>query len=240
MQAGATLWRSDDGLKNAGLFGGAGDAKMKARSLATGFATSSRLDGWHVGAYWTSLSNWEGDGSGPYADLWAYWAQFRNKLSAAKWSMSGWAASAEFGWSAKPNGAPFAIEPHIQAVWSRLRSKDFEREGEAFTGGRFSGLSTRAGVRIFGDPERSAETGRKLAPMLEVNWLRDAGKIRTRVGKNGFSDGGSGNARNVAEVKAGWQGSISQLWESWGHFGWQRGGGHYRNTEFQIGVSRSF
>ena len=148
LQAGATLWRSDDGLKNAGVFGGAGDAKVKARSLATGLTTSSRLDGWHAGAYWTSLSNWEGEGSGPYADLWAYWAQFRNKLSAAKWSTSGWAASAEFGWSAKPNGAPFVIEPHVQAVWSRLHSKGFEREGEVFTGGRFSGLSTRAGVKI--------------------------------------------------------------------------------------------
>lgn len=238
VQAGADIYKKEDYI--AGLFAAYGRTKADNNSPMTNTTARIRADGYQIGAYWTYLPTY---GEGAYVDLWGYWAWFNNKMTGhavnghtVKFDSSGFALSAETGYSWQPNDSRFTVEPHVQVIYSRFRAEQANLEGTPYGGGKTKGFQTRVGARFFYDSIPQPD-GVKLTPMLEANWLYNDAKDVVNAGPTTLD---SDLGRHVGELKLGWQGSMRSGWTSWGHVGLQRGADNFRNLELQLGLGYKF
>ena len=74
-------------------------------------------------------------------------------------------------------------------------------------------------------------------PYLEANWINNSQNAGATL--NGASIGQRGS-KNIAEVRAGVDGQLTQRVNLWGNIGQQMGSESYRDTSATLGVKVSF
>lgn len=100
-------------------------------------------------------------------------------------------------------------------------------------------LMTRLGVRAYMKGHNQMDDGkdREFEPFIEANWIHNTKNFGTAL--NGGSSSMSG-AKNIAEVKVGRGGKISNNLNIWGNVGNQIGGNGYSDSAAMIGVKYNF
>lgn len=237
---------------HAGLMGGYARADSSSHSSLTGHDAKGSVSGYSAGVYGTWYQNAE-EKSGAWADTWAQYNWFKNEVSgdmlpAERYNSRGLKASLEGGyaWQIKSwqSGSGMEnrlfIEPHVQAVWSGIRADDHtEAGGTHVQGAGNDGVTTRLGLRTYlnGKSRQDQQTVREFQPFVEANWLHNTKVYGVRM--NGETDDVRGS-RNIAELKTGVEGRLSQSLTGAVVFTQQAGVGGYRNSQGSLQVSYRF
>lgn len=236
IQLGADLLDKEDYV--AGIFGGYGNSKVDNRSRQTTSYAGGDVDGYQLGVYASWLPN---EHVGPYADAWAAYGWYKNKLRGTgsvkdeRYNSNGYALSLEAGYGfeldAQENGDAWILKPHLQVIYSNIDNNSFiDSNNMRYSGGRESGIQTRVGARLYG---KKGDEEKGLIPFIEANWLHDT------MGNSVYLDdfkAQSNIGKNVAELKLGVQGQISENFSLWGHIGAQRGSDRFTRDEIQFGL----
>ena len=237
IQLGADVFKKDDIV--AGVFAGYGHASVKSTSRQTDTSANGGVTGYQVGVYGSWMPEQD---KGPYADVWAHYAWYDNKLSgqaqqgeSKNYCSWGYALSAEIGYSLevakKENGSAWIVEPHAQIIYSRIDVDSFYDHNNArYNGNNALGIQTRIGARIYGQKPAEEEG---LTPFVEANWLHNAQNNAVRLDGTRLS---SVVGKNVGEIKVGVQGQLTKRLSAWGHMGGQYGSQHYRQHSIQVGL----
>ncbi|WP_434779143.1 autotransporter outer membrane beta-barrel domain-containing protein [Neisseria sp. Ec49-e6-T10] len=230
-----------------GLMGAYGHSKSDAEGTPlytqSGIkrTATGKIDGYSVGAYATWYGN-EDKPTGPYIDTWAQFGWYDNKiqgntLKEESFDSKGWTASIEAGYAFILNDREkrqWMIEPQAQIAYSAYDIDDHYYNGMYVHDADANGLITRLGARLY---SRDKLDGDSIQPFAEINWWHSSAKNSLK-----FSDTtlDSGEPKNRYELKAGFQGKLSQRWQLWGHAGMQFGENSYKRYEGMVGVKYRF
>ena len=101
------------------------------------------------------------------------------------------------------------------------------------------GVTTRLGLRVYlnGKSRADQQTVREFQPFVEVNWLHNTQVYGVRMNEDADDVRGS---RNIAELKTGVEGRLSQSLTGAVVFTQQAGGGGYRDSQGSLQVSYRF
>ena len=238
VQLGADLIKEND--FTIGVFTGYGHSDIDNRSKQTGTRADGQVEGYHLGAYFSWIPEKD---QGPYLDLWAYYAWYKNELSGAasplgkaKYDSTGYGLSGEAGYGFElrvlASGAALILEPHLQLTYINIDADNFtDREGTRYSNNQGGGWQTRLGARLYGQPMKG-EVGVK--PFVELNWLRNSVDNGIRL-DNQYVDSKIG--QNVGEVKIGLQGRATKNLNVWGHIEAQSGQRSFERYGAQVGLA---
>jgi len=237
---------------HAGLMAGYGRADSSSHNGLSGRDAKGRVSGYSAGLYGTWYQNAEAK-SGAWADTWAQYNWFRNEVSGdtlptERYNSQGIKASAEGGYawqvtkwvSAAGMENRVFLEPHAQVLWSGVRADDHtEAGGTRVQGIGNDGVTTRLGLRVYlnGKSRADQQTVREFQPFVEVNWLHNTQVYGVRMNEDADDVRGS---RNIAELKTGAEGRLSQSLTGAVVFTQQAGGGGYRDSQGSLQVSYRF
>lgn len=238
LQIGADLLKHQNIV--AGIYGGYGHSNIDNTSRQTGTTGEGSVTGYQIGLY----GSWMPDETqGPYVDLWGYYAWFDNKLggkaqnyTSTNYDGHGYALSVEAGYGIGlwqlTDGSSWVLQPHAQLTYTHLNTDAFHDSSLTYySDNSASGMRTRLGARLYGNPSDSQAKG--LSPFVELNWLHNS--VDSAVSLNG-QHVASDIAKNVGEIKIGVQSTLASNLRLWGHMGLQRGSDHYKQHELQIGL----
>ncbi|MDC7861890.1 autotransporter outer membrane beta-barrel domain-containing protein [Pantoea ananatis] len=237
---------------HAGLTGGYGRADSSVRNGLTGRDAKGSVSGYSAGVYGTWYQNSEAK-TGAWAETWAQYNWFRNEVSGdllpvERYNSRGLKASLEGGYTWQVKSWQSAagmenrvfLEPHAQAVWSGIRADDHtEAGGTRVQGAGNDGVNTRLGLRVYlnGKSQADQRTVREFQPFVEANWLHNTQVYGVRMNEETDAVRGS---RNIAELKTGVEGRLSQSLTGAVVFTQQAGGGGYRDSQGSLQVSYRF
>lgn len=236
IQIGSDLYHNENVV--AGLYAGYGRSSIDNKSNLSGYKSSGRVNGYHIGAYASLLSQ---DNTGLYADVWGIYGWYDNKISGvgllndSKYDSKGFSLSAEAGYGFKlheqQNNTTWYIEPHAQIIYTNIDADSFYDTNLAYHhGNKASGVQTRLGARLYGE---LAQNRAGVTPFVEVNWLYNNVDNKIDINHDRLS---STIGENVGEVKIGLQGNMTDRLHVWGHFGGQSGSDGFKRAEVQLGL----
>ncbi|PTS73919.1 autotransporter outer membrane beta-barrel domain-containing protein [Stenotrophomonas sp. HMWF023] len=243
LQIGSDVWgwgQSSRGV--VGVMLANGDATSQIRSKLTGYSANGKVHGNAVGIYgsWQQRPKQLGGG---YVDGWLQHGRYSSSvqgeaLQKERYHARTASASIEAGYAftlRQTGASSLYLEPQVQLNYTDYRSDRItERNGTVIDGENAGGLSTRVGLRLYGQ----ANVGRsRVQPFLEANWLHADGD--NALDFDGERLQGGVPSRRV-ELKAGAQLQLGGRWSAWGDMGVQSGSGGYRNLGAQLGVRRSW
>lgn len=238
LQIGADFYRNEEKGQVAGAFIGYGDSDIKNRSYISGTKAEGNVRGVQLGGYYSWMPEKD---NGPYTDVWGHIAHYNNKLKGEaqknrdkKYDSFGFAISAEGGYSfivSENDTNKWIVKPHAQVTYNYIDADDFtDHNNTRFSDNRSSGFETRLGARFYGNKKQT--TG--VLPFAEANWLYNGVSNRVDVNKSQVS---SRIGQNVAELKLGLQGDITESSSVFIHIGGQKGNHDYQNISGQIGYN---
>ena len=236
-------WNNDaqDTTIRGGIMGAIGKSDYTSSAKRTGTKADAKIDrAYSVGLYGTWYQNRE-DENNAYADVWAQYSWFDNKVSMAG-SSSDYksrlvSASAETGYSMavyKPDAdKQWLLTPQAQVIFNSYDSDDSSSgTGLVMKGGRSNSVDTRLGARLTYANQKQSD--KSAQPFVEVNWLHSTAKSDMTFNKHyTFSDD---RPANRVEIKAGVEGQISPNWTVWGNVSHQMGADDYSGDRAMIGV----
>ncbi|MEM7921110.1 autotransporter outer membrane beta-barrel domain-containing protein, partial [Morganella morganii] len=236
-------WNNDaqDTTIRGGIMGAIGKSDYTSSAKRTGTKADAKIDrAYSVGLYGTWYQNRE-DENNAYADVWAQYSWFDNKVSMAG-SSSDYksrlvSASAETGYSMavyKPDAdKQWLLTPQAQVIFNSYDSDDSSSgTGLVMKGGRSNSVDTRLGARLTYANQKQSD--KSAQPFVEVNWLHSTAKSDMTFNKHyTFSDD---RPANRFEIKAGVEGQISPNWTVWGNVSHQMGADDYSGDRAMIGV----
>lgn len=236
-------WNNDaqDTTIRGGIMGAIGKSDYTSRAKRTGTKADAKIDrAYSVGLYGTWYQNREKENNA-YADVWAQYSWFDNKVSMAgnssdykSWLVS---ASVETGYSMavyKPNeDKQWLLTPQAQVIFNLYDSDDSSSDtGLVMKGGRSNSVDTRVGARLTYANQKQSDKSSQ--PFVEINWLHSTAKSDMTFNKHyTFSDD---RPANRVELKAGMEGQISPNWTAWGNISHQMGANDYSGDRAMIGV----
>lgn len=236
-------WNNDaqDTTIRGGIMGAIGKSDYTGSAKRTGTKADAKIDrAYSVGLYGTWYQNRE-DENNAYADVWAQYSWFDNKVSMAG-SSSDYksrlvSASVETGYSMavyKPDAdKQWLLTPQAQVIFNSYDSDDSSSgTGLVMKGGRSNSVDTRLGARLTYANQKQSD--KSAQPFVEVNWLHSTAKSDMTFNKHyTFSDD---RPANRFEIKAGVEGQISPNWTVWGNVSHQMGADDYSGDRAMIGV----
>ncbi len=236
-------WNNDaqDTTIRGGIMGAIGKSDYTSSAKRTGTKADAKIDrAYSVGLYGTWYQNRE-DENNAYADVWAQYSWFDNKVSMAG-SSSDYksrlvSASVETGYSMavyKPDAdKQWLLTPQAQVIFNSYDSDDSSSgTGLVMKGGRSNSVDTRLGARLTYANQKQSD--KSAQPFVEVNWLHSTAKSDMTFNKHyTFSDD---RPANRFEIKAGVEGQISPNWTVWGNVSHQMGADDYSGDRAMIGV----
>lgn len=236
-------WNNDaqDTTIRGGIMGAIGKSDYTSSAKRTGTKADAKIDrAYSVGLYGTWYQNRE-DENNAYADVWAQYSWFDNKVSMAG-SSSDYksrlvSASVETGYSMavyKPDAdKQWLLTPQAQVIFNSYDSDDSSSgTGLVMKGGRSNSVDTRLGARLTYANQKQSD--KSAQPFVEVNWLHSTAKSDMTFNKHyTFSDD---RPANRFEIKAGVEGQISPNWTVWGNVSHQMGTDDYSGDRAMIGV----
>ncbi len=236
-------WNNDaqDTTIRGGIMGAIGKSDYTSSAKRTGTKADAKIDrAYSVGLYGTWYQNRE-DENNAYADVWAQYSWFDNKVSMAG-SSSDYksrlvSASVETGYSMavyKPDAdKQWLLTPQAQVIFNSYDSDDSSSgTGLVMKGGRSNSVDTRLGARLTYANQKQSD--KSAQPFVEVNWQHSTAKSDMTFNKHyTFSDD---RPANRFEIKAGVEGQISPNWTVWGNVSHQMGADDYSGDRAMIGV----
>ncbi|HBU8230225.1 TPA: autotransporter outer membrane beta-barrel domain-containing protein [Morganella morganii] len=236
-------WNNDaqDTTIRGGIMGAIGKSDYTSSAKRTGTKADAKIDrAYSVGLYGTWYQNRE-DENNAYADVWAQYSWFDNKVSMAG-SSSDYksrlvSASVETGYSMavyKPDAdKQWLLTPQAQVIFNSYDSDDSSSgTGLVMKGGRSNSVDTRLGARLTYANQKQSD--KSAQPFVEVNWLHSTAKSDMTFNEHyTFSDD---RPANRFEIKAGVEGQISPNWTVWGNVSHQMGADDYSGDRAMIGV----
>lgn len=235
VQIGADLIDKDSIV--VGIYTGYGSSSADIKSNQTGTTATGKVQGYQVGAYLSWLPE---ENKGPYADVWAYYGWYHNKLGGAaqlsetKYNSTGYSLSAEFGYGIElktDHDKSWILEPHAQVIYSHVDTDSFyDSHSTRYSSTNVNGWQSRLGARLYGV---YTDGKNHVTPFVELNWLYNSMQNK---GTLNYVSLYSDIAKNVGEIKLGVQGKLTESLSLWGHMGLQRGAQDYRRYDIQLGL----
>ena len=228
-----------------GALAGYGNAQSSTDSKVNGYRSKGQVNGYSVGVYSTWYQNAEAN-TGAYVDSWAQYSWFNNSvkgdgLAQESYKSRGTSASLESGYRWKigedSHKSSYFIEPNAQVIWSNIQADSLtEHNGTRVNTNGSGNVQSRVGVRA--SMRTDAQKGKPVfTPYLEANWINDSQNVG--VSMNGASIEQRGS-QNIAELRGGMSGQISERVNLWGSIGQQMGSEHYRDTTATLGMKVAF
>ena len=228
-----------------GTMAGYGNAQSNTDSKVTGYRSKGQVNGYSLGVYGTWYQNAEAK-TGAYVDSWAQYNWFNNSVTGdglpqESYKSKGMSASVEAGysWKVGEDSAKnsYFIEPNAQFVWANIQADDVtENNGTRVTSQGSGNVQSRVGVRA-SMKTHSDKQQPVFQPYIEANWLNNSQNMGATMNDVSIQQHGS---KNIAEVRAGVDGQLTQRVNLWGNVGQQMGSESYRDTSAMIGVKVSF
>lgn len=234
---------------HAGLMAGYAHESSRTTSPDAGYSAKGKVSGYSVGLYGTWM-NEKSDGTGPYADVWAQWQRFKNKVSASSpdtvsYHAKGFTLSFEGGYAfglkdwKSADGADNALRLQLQGQVIRMGVRDdgvIDAYGTSIEGLGAGNVRTRLGAKLYYQ-KANGEKGTAFKPFLALNWYHDTKAFGARF--DGIADRIDGG-RNTGEVKLGLEAKLRKNVNLWGSVGYEAGSESYRNVEALVGAKILF
>jgi len=228
-----------------GAMAGYGNAQSNTDSKVTGHRSKGQVNGYSVGLYSTWYQN-AATQTGMYLDSWAQYSWFNNSvkgddLPQESYKSKGVSASVESGyrWKVGEDSAKnsYFIEPNAQFVWSNIKADDLTESNGTQVSSQGSGnLQSRVGVRA-SMTTHSEKQQASFQPYIEANWISNTQNAGATLNDVSIEQRGG---KNIAEVRAGVDGKVSERVNLWGNIGQQMGSESYRDSSAMVGVKVSF
>ena len=255
LQIGGDLaqWSGDDEQRyHLGVMAGYANQHSKTKNSLSGYTSEGRVSGYSTGLYGTFYQN-EKDKTGLYVDSWLQYSWFNNTvagrgLASEEYKSSGLTASVESGYTLHAGSYTtdggmvneFYIQPKAQVTWMGVKADDHrEHNGTVVQGAGTDNVQTRLGVRAYlnGKSHIDRNTVREFEPFVEANWIHNSRQAGVRMGGEESLSSGT---RNIAELKTGVEGKITNNLNLWGNVAQQMGGKGYSDTQAAVGVKFMF
>ena len=237
---------------NLGLMVGYARQNGTTENQYSGRKAKSHISGYSTGIYGTYFQN-EKEQNGLYIDSWLQYSWFNNEvmgdqLADEKYHSNGLTASLESGYTIPVGSADiqrdnlfnqFYIQPKAQVIWMGVKANEHrEDNGTLVKGVGNNNLQSRLGVRaVMNAKSKDKDAILQFQPFIEVNWVHNTKDFGVRMdGQTVLSHG----SRNVAEVKTGLDGKISQNMNIWANVSYQSGSKGYKDTQGMLGVKYTF
>ena len=254
-QIGADVLNGSLGTDDAwrlGLMGGYGKQYSNTHNSQSGYNSKGSVWGYSTGIYGTWYQNAK-DKTGLYADSWLAYNWFDNsvkgdELAYENYKTKGMTASLETGYvfhtgSFLTSGGMESnvyVTPQAQVLWSGVKADNHtEANGTRVEGRGSDNVQTRLGVRLsmIGQSRLDKGTVRQFEPFVEANWVYTAKDYGVKMGDNSAYLQGQ---RNVAELKTGVEGRVTESMSVWGSVAQQMGADSYQDTQGVLGVKYTF
>lgn len=245
---------SENGLDrwHLGVMAGYGNDHNYTHSSRTGYRSKGSVNGYSTGVYATWYANDETH-QGVYLDTWAQYNWFDNHvkgdgLQGESYKSKGVTASLELGHTQKMGeftGSQrtlneWYVQPQVQAIWMGVNADEHrESNGTRVIGNGHDNVQTRLGVKTWIKNYRQMDNSKEseFQPFAEINWIRNSRDFSTKM--DGVSVRQNG-ATNIAEVKVGVEGQVTQRLNLWGNVGVQVGDKGYHDRAAMMGVKWNF
>lgn len=246
-------WSTDNTDRwHLGVMAGYAKQNSNTESRYSHYKSRGSVEGYSAGLYGTWYAN-DVDKTGYYVDSWALYNWFNNEvkgdqLSAETYKSRGVTASVEAGYtfmlgSEHTDGTRYYLQPKAQLIWMGVKSDDHTEHASA---GRshisFEGdgnILSRLGIRAYMNGHSRIDNGknRHFQPFIEANWIHNTQDFGASInGERNFIEG----TKNIAEVKIGVEGQLSQRLDLWGNVTQQVGGSGYSDTQAMLGIKYRF
>ncbi|EFC0652081.1 autotransporter outer membrane beta-barrel domain-containing protein [Escherichia coli] len=254
VQLGGSIAQWTDGQERLqlGIMAGYGNEKSSTTSSVSGYKSKGAISGYSTGLYGTWQQN-DGNDTGAYVDTWIQYGWFNNtvngeKLAAESWKSRGFTGSVEAGYTFKAGeftgsqGSHYDwyIQPQSQLTWMNVRAGEHkEKNGTKVQLNGDGNIQSRLGVRTYlkGKSASDDNKAHQFEPFVEVNWIHNTQDWSVKMDNTVLSQDG---ARNIAEVKTGVQGKLSDNLNIWGNVGVQAGDKGYSDTQAMLGIKYTF
>ena len=246
-----TSFTGDDAL-HLGVMGAYGHQNSKTHNKYTGYSSRGTVSGYAAGLYGTWFRD-EASRTGLYADTWVQYGWFDNtvkgdELADEKYHSKGFMTSLEtgyiypaFSWiSGGGMDNTLYLRPQAQLSWSDVKAKDHvEHNGTVVKPAGANHVQTKLGLRVSMTGQSHLDKGsvRKFEPFAEVNWVWNSSQYGVTMNDETSRQQGS---RNVAELKTGVEGRITENLGVWGNVSQQLGGHSYSDTQGMVGLKYTF
>ncbi|EOU6460728.1 autotransporter outer membrane beta-barrel domain-containing protein, partial [Escherichia coli] len=254
VQLGGSIAQWTDGQERLqlGIMAGYGNEKSSTTSSVSGYKSKGSISGYSTGLYGTWQQN-DGNDTGAYVDTWIQYGWFNNtvngeKLAAESWKSRGFTGSVEAGYTFKAGeftgsqGSHYDwyIQPQSQLTWMNVRAGEHkEKNGTKVQLNGDGNIQSRLGVRTYlkGKSASDDNKAHQFEPFVEVNWIHNTQDWSVKMDNTVLSQDG---ARNIAEVKTGVQGKLSDNLNIWGNVGVQVGDKGYSDAQAMLGIKYTF
>ncbi len=220
-----------------GLMTSYGSMRTNASADGNPYGAHGTVDGYAIGAYATWFAN-EKSKLGAYVDGWVQYGNFSNQvdgdlLPGEKYNSHSWTTSLEAGYSAKPFGNDWVIEPQGQLIYiDSSAANHTEVNGTVVMANSTGGVMTRLGARLYKDFVGS--DGNVLQASVTANWWYS--NRENTIGMDGVTVPLDGAPKSTGEIKAGLQYRLTRNWQTWGNLGWGFGSDNYQRLTGMAGV----
>lgn len=230
-----------------GVMAGYANQQGNTYNHSSGNNAKSQINGYSMGAYATYFQD-EKNKNGLYADTWLQYNWFNNTVSgndlaSESYKSSGVTASLEGGYTFSVGSYysgdgmmnAFYLQPKAQVIWMGVKAKNHtESNGSVVQGNGNDNIQTRLGVKaiLSGQSHLDKGTERQFRPFVEGNWLNNTQQYGVIM--DGVASSVQGT-RNIAELKAGVEGSISKNVDLWFGVTQQVGDKSYSDTQGSLG-----
>ncbi len=233
-----------------GAMAGYGNAQLRSGSQQSGYSAKGEVDGYNVGLYATWYGNKDLQQNGLYVDSWVQHNWFSNDVngdrrSTISYDSKGFSASVEAGYSQKigefQDGRWF-VQPQAQIIWSGVHADGVnDGRGSVIDSNNQDYWQSRIGLRTYLQGTSPANRAQIFQPFIEANWLHNSRNYGTdyRMAQ-GTRHYESDTSKDMAEVKAGLEGKVSESLTVWGNVGHQFDAQHYQRTEGTLGIKYQF
>ena len=235
-----------------GLMGGYATQHSNTRNALTGYRSQADIHGYSAGTYATWRQN-AADKTGLYADSWMQYSWFSTQvkgddLDAEHYGSRGLSASLESGYAMRVSQWRNAdrtenalyVEPHMQAVWSDVRSDSFSEASDTRVSGTGNdNVQLRLGIRTYlnGKSRYDRDTVREFQPFVEADWIYNTQQYGVRLNDTAFRAAGE---RNIGELKTGIEARLGERFSGWATVAQQVGGSGYHDTSGLLGIRFTF
>lgn len=238
-----------DGQLQIGPMLGYGRQSAHIRSTLSQHKTHSAISGYSLGVYAAWFADRQNE-TGLWLDSWLQYNWFNSSVAgkglwAENYHTQGVSASLEggYGWQAWAHQGEnqrlysLTLQPHAQLIFNGLKTvRLIEQNGTQVLANENRNLLSRIGVRAW-LTEAKQPSESNLKPYVEVNWLHNSDPYR--VSLNGFSVR-QNSGRNLAELKTGVEGKLSDNLQLHGNVTLQQGSYHYQDASLMLGAKYRF
>ena len=235
---------SDAGVWKFGLMGGYGHASSDTRSRITGNSSSSKLNGYSVGAYGTWLEN-EAMQGGSYMDTWVLANHFKSEvkgggLARENYKHKGLSASWEGGYKVEVHDSvryKYWLTPQAQVIWSNVKFNEiFDQTETLIRNKQRNNLQLRLGLR--GSVDLKDDFGINFfKSFAEINLIHNVKKYEVSLNDERFHQLGN---KNVGEFKLGMESGFSKQSSGWIDLSKQWGSHGFSDFKLNFGIEYKF